>query len=104
MTIEQIYKHLRLGIEGQIEKGMDWDDIASSVAIDNDGHGIVVWCDEDKDGKYFDITIRENYSKGDWGKTLGMLEVCTCTDAFEDLESNVIQLLYDFYEARKEEI
>ena len=101
MTIEQIYKHLRLGIERQIEKGADWDYTASTVAIDNDGHGIVVWCDTDADGKYFDITIREDYSKDGWGKTLGMLEACTATDTFEDLESNVVKLLNEFYESRK---
>ena len=98
MTIEQIYKHLRFDLWNQIEEGKDWFCIASSATIDKNGHGIVVWCDEDNDGKYFDVTIRENYSKDDWGDTLNsILEQCSSGDDFEELESIIVSMLQQFY-------
>lgn len=98
MTVELIYKWLRFDLWNQIEEGKDWECIASSAAIDNNGHGIVVWCDQDKDGKYFDVTIRENYSNDSWGDTLDVtLEECTNTDSFEELESDVTKMLSAFY-------
>lgn len=97
MMTELIYKWLRFDLWNQIEEGKDWWCIASSAAIDQSGHGIVVWCDEDNDGKYFDITIRENYSENDWGDHLdASYEECTNTDSFEELERVVIEMLNKF--------
>lgn len=102
MTTETIYKWLRFDLWNQIEEGKDWDCIASSAEIDKNGHGIVVWCDEDGDGKYFDITIRENYATNDWGDTLdAIFEECTTTDSFEELELAVIELLSKFYNIKE---
>ena len=98
MTIEQIYNHLTFDLWNQIEEGKDWFCIGSSHPIDEQGHGIVVWCDEDRDGKYFEITIRENYSKDDWGDVLDtMLDECSQTDNFEELETIVTTMLKQFY-------
>lgn len=102
MTTELIYKWLRFDLWNQIEEGKDWCFIASSASIDKNGHGIVVWCDQDSDGKYFDIIIRENYSQDDWGDALDGLEECTSDDTFEKLESDVIKLLKEFYNIKEE--
>lgn len=102
MTIEQIYRQLRLDIWNQVEEDKDWFCIGSSVAIDDNGHGIVVWCDEDRDGKYFEVTIRENYSKDDWGDVLDvMLDECSQTDDFEELEEIVVSMLGRFYKKKE---
>lgn len=94
MTIEQIYSQLRFDLWNQMEEGKDWFCIGSSVAIDDNRHGVVVWCDEDRDGKYFEVTIRENYSKNDWGDVLDvMLDECSQTDDFEELEEIVVSML-----------
>ena len=98
MTIEGIYKHLRFDLWNQIEEGKEWFCIGTSSQIDDSGHGIVVWCDEDSDGKYFEVTIRENYSKDDWGDVLDvMLDECSQTDDFEELEEIVVSILSKFY-------
>lgn len=102
MTTEQIYKRLRFDLWNQIEEKKDWNCIASSAPIDDNGHGIVVWCDEDNDGKYFDITIRENYSNDSWGDALDVqLEECTVTDSFEELETTVTEMLSKFYNMKE---
>lgn len=102
MTIEQIYKRLRFDLWNQVEEGKDWNCIASSAPIDDNGHGIVVWCDEDNDGRYFDITIRENYSTDDWGDLLDAIsEDCTYADSFEELEETVREMLSKFYKKRR---
>ena len=102
MTIEQIFNSLTFDLWNQIEEGKDWFCIGSSFPIDDNGHGIVVWCDEDMDGKYFEVTIRENYSKNDWGDGLDIrLDECSQTDDFEELEEIVVSMLEKFYNQKE---
>ena len=98
MTIENIYCYLADDLRNQMMKGMEWWNIGTSLPIDDCGHGIVVWCDEDRDGRYFDITIRKNYTTDDWGENLGItFEACTGSDSFDELKEYVTQMLRDFY-------
>lgn len=95
MTIEQIYCDIADDLWDQIISDKEWHMIASSEPIDDNGHALVVWCDEDRDGKYFDITIRENYSENDWGDIIS--EACTQTNSFEELEEFITDMLRKFY-------
>lgn len=102
MVRELIYQWLKFDLRNQIEANKEWDCIASSAFIDAKGHGIVVWCDEDNDGRYFNVTIRENYSIDDWGDTLdATYEECTSTDSFEELELTVMAMLKRFYKRKR---
>lgn len=97
MTIEQMYNALTDNLKWQLDKlNMDWDCVAARSPIENhEGYGIVVWCCSDGDGKYWLVSIRENFSDDSWGKEI--LEELTSTDSWDELEVTVTQLLKQFY-------
>jgi hypothetical protein len=101
MTIEQIYCDLADDLRFKLyTMGGVWSNVASRLPIENyDGYGIVVWCDEDGDGKYWLVSIRENFSDDDWGKEI--FEELTIDDSWEELEGVIIKLLREFYNMKE---